>query len=55
MPTYEFKCKDCGNNFTELCIPSKMPNKCTKCEGKIVQIYSTPNIVFKQGAFYRKG
>ena len=55
MPTYEFKCKDCGNNFTELCSPSKMPNKCPKCEGKIAQVYSTPNIVFKQGAFYRKG
>ena len=53
MPTYKYRCENCGV-FDHFSTPSNMIDKCPKCDGEINQIFTKPNIVFKQGAFYHK-
>ena len=51
MPTYEFKCKNCGNQFeANMSIDAKKDTKCPRCKsgelnqliGKISIIKSSP-------------
>ncbi|MBO8138576.1 MAG: zinc ribbon domain-containing protein [Desulfotomaculum sp.] len=38
MPTYDFKCKDCGNKFTVIVsISEKDKVKCPKCQSSNIQ------------------
>ena len=54
MPTYQYKCSDCGNEF-ELFqyITDKPVSKCTKCGGKVERLISGGSgLLFKGSGFY---
>lgn len=54
MPTYKYKCESCGvfDSFHSI---NEELKKCPTCGGKLKRMIVKPQIVFKQGAFYRKG
>lgn len=54
MPTYKYRCENCGD-FKDFHSINEELAICPTCGGKIKKLISKPNIVFKQGAFYRKG
>lgn len=56
MPTYEFRCRDCGEEF-ELLLPmshEEMP-LCPECNSENVEklISSGGGVIFKGSGFYR--
>ena len=54
MPTYEYKCEDCGKIFEELQSFSEPPiDKCIYCGGKSNRLVSGgAGIIFKGSGFY---
>jgi len=54
MPTYQYKCEDCGYNFEEFQKMSDAPIVlCPKCGGKVHRIIGTGGgIIFKGPGFY---
>lgn len=54
MPTYEYKCKDCGYEFEQFQNMSDKPlKKCPKCEGKVERIIGAGGgLIFKGSGFY---
>jgi putative FmdB family regulatory protein len=55
MPTYEYKCDACGNDFEELQGFSEEPlTKCPKCKKKkLRRLFGTgASIIFKGSGFY---
>lgn len=54
MPTYEYKCKDCGAKFE---VMQKMSDpkmtECPKCKGKLTRLFgANVGLVFKGSGFY---
>jgi putative FmdB family regulatory protein len=47
MPLYEFQCESCGKTIEKICTFKETQKNltCTRCEGKMVLLLSTPNIV----------
>jgi len=42
MPTYEYKCKDCGNTFEKFqSMKDKPVEECPKCGGKVQRLIGT--------------
>ena len=53
MPTYDYKCKECGEKFS---VKHSMNDKtkilCPKCNGEAEQMISLGGIAFKGSGFY---
>lgn len=54
MPTYEYKCNDCGLRFEEFqSISAKPLTTCPGCGGKVQRLIGAGNgILFKGSGFY---
>ncbi|HUI31053.1 MAG TPA: zinc ribbon domain-containing protein [Candidatus Acidoferrales bacterium] len=54
MPTYEYKCDNCGFLFEEFQSMSDEPIKnCPKCQGKVQRLISAgAGMIFKGSGFY---
>jgi putative FmdB family regulatory protein len=54
MPTYEYKCHDCGNKFEEFQQMIDPPvSSCPKCEGKVERLISGGSgLIFRGSGFY---
>lgn len=53
MPTYEYRCRDCGHSFD---IVQKMSDEplthCPECGGHLRKVFAPPAISFKGSGFY---
>jgi putative FmdB family regulatory protein len=53
MPTYEYRCRDCGHSFD---IVQKMSDAtlthCPECGGELRKVFTPPAISFKGSGFY---
>ena len=53
MPTYEYRCRDCGHSFD---IVQKMSDEplthCPECGGELRKVFAPPAITFKGSGFY---
>ena len=54
MPTYEYKCKDCGFKFEEFQSIADAPlEECPSCNGKLERLVSGgAGLIFKGSGFY---
>ena len=54
MPTYEYRCKKCGNNFELFQLMTEEPVKiCPKCNGEVERLIgSGAGVIFKGSGFY---
>ena len=54
MPTYEYKCRDCGCTFEKFQNMKDKPiEKCPKCEGRVQRLISGGGgIIFKGSGFH---
>ncbi len=47
MPTYEYKCEDCGNKFEKFqSMKDKTIAKCPNCGGKVQRLISSGGVLF---------
>jgi len=53
MPTYEYRCRDCGHTFE---VVQKMTDEaltvCPDCGGELRKVFAVPSIAFKGSGFY---
>jgi putative FmdB family regulatory protein len=53
MPTYEYRCRDCGHTFE---IVQRMSDDtltvCPNCDGELRKVFTPPAISFKGSGFY---
>jgi len=54
MPTYDYECLKCGNNFEAFQKMSDLPlQECPKCKGKVKRLIGTGSgLIFKGSGFY---
>jgi len=54
MPTYEYKCKKCGNVFEKFqSITAKPIKKCQSCDGEVYRLISkNGNFILKGNGYY---
>ncbi len=53
MPTYEYACKNCGENFdVHQSFSDKPLKKHDACGGELKKVFHVSGIVFKGGGFY---
>jgi len=53
MPTYEYRCRDCGHSFDIVQKMSDDPlTHCPKCGGELRKVFAPPAISFKGSGFY---
>jgi putative FmdB family regulatory protein len=53
MPTYEYRCVDCGNRIEVfLTIGAAPPAMCEVCGGALRKVFHPAGIVFKGSGFY---
>jgi putative FmdB family regulatory protein len=54
MPTYEYKCKKCGNTFEKFqSITADSIKKCKKCDGEVYRLISkNGNFILKGSGYY---
>jgi len=54
MPTYDYKCQDCGYDFEKFqSINARKLTKCPRCGGKVKRLIGTgAGIIFKGSGFY---
>ena len=54
MPTYEYQCEGCTDQFEVVQSFSDAPlSKCNKCGGALRKVYSNVGVVFKGSGFYK--
>ncbi len=54
MPTYEYACRDCGENLEVVQSFSDEPlTVCPKCGGELRKVFRSVGIVFKGSGFYK--
>lgn len=54
MPTYEYRCKDCGHEFEAVQAFTDDPlQRCPECEGPIRKLFGAVGISFKGSGFYK--
>ncbi|WP_436795041.1 FmdB family zinc ribbon protein [Actinospongicola halichondriae] len=54
MPTYEYRCKDCGHDFEVVqAFTDDALTKCPECKGKLKKVYGNVGISFKGSGFYK--
>jgi putative FmdB family regulatory protein len=54
MPTYDYECTKCGDEFcVEQSMKDKPLRKCSKCGGKLIKLLpKSLNLIFKGSGFY---
>jgi putative FmdB family regulatory protein len=53
MPTYEYRCRDCGHSFDIVQKMSDDPlTHCPECGGELRKVFAPPAISFKGSGFY---
>jgi putative FmdB family regulatory protein len=53
MPTYEYRCRDCGHSFDIVQKMSDDPlTHCPECGGDLRKVFAPPAISFKGSGFY---
>ena len=53
MPTYEYRCRDCGHSFDIVQKMSDDPlTHCPECGGALRKVFAPPAISFKGSGFY---
>jgi len=53
MPTYEYRCRDCGHTFDIVQKMSDDPlTHCPECGGELRKVFAPPAISFKGSGFY---
>ena len=54
MPTYEYLCKECGNNFEIVqSFADDALTTCDKCGGALRKVFGNVGITFKGSGFYK--
>ncbi|TNF46500.1 zinc ribbon domain-containing protein [bacterium] len=54
MPTYEYRCDKCGNEFEAIQKITDDPLKsCTKCGGQVQRLIAATNFILKGGGWYK--
>ena len=54
MPTYEYRCTDCGEHLEVVQSFADDPlTVCPRCEGKLKKVFNSPGISFKGSGFYK--
>ena len=54
MPTYEYRCTQCGEHLEVVQSFSDAPlTDCPNCEGRLRKVFSPVGIVFKGSGFYK--
>lgn len=53
MPTYQYKCKECGIAFEHFQHFSEEPLRlCPECEGPVYRVIQPVGVIFKGSGFY---
>ncbi|HOO72887.1 MAG TPA: zinc ribbon domain-containing protein [Spirochaetota bacterium] len=53
MPTYEYKCIECGHKFEKFQMMTDEPVKtCEKCGAPVRKLFGTGGVIFKGSGFY---
>jgi len=53
MPTYEYRCKKCGNEFEKVQRITEAPiGRCKKCRGVVERLISQSTFVLKGSGWY---
>ncbi len=53
MPTYHYRCKNCGFEFEEFeSITARPRHTCPKCGGGVERLLSPVGLIFKGSGFY---
>ena len=54
MPTYEYRCKDCGNHLEVVQSFTDEPlTECPSCKGNLRKVFGSIGITFKGSGFYK--
>jgi putative FmdB family regulatory protein len=54
MPTYEYRCKDCGEHLEIVQAFSDDPlTECPNCQGLLKKVFNSVGISFKGSGFYK--
>jgi putative FmdB family regulatory protein len=54
MPTYEYRCKDCGEHLEVVQAFSDDPlAECPRCRGSLRKVFNSVGISFKGSGFYK--
>ena len=54
MPTYDYRCKDCGHEFeTQQSFSDDPLTVCPTCGGNLRKVFSAVGIAFKGDGFYK--
>lgn len=54
MPTYEYACKDCGNELEVVqSFTDEALTECPSCNGRLRKVFGTVGISFKGSGFYK--
>ncbi len=54
MPTYEYRCADCGHTFdTVQSFTDDALTECPECGGRLKKVFGNVGISFKGSGFYR--
>ena len=53
MPTYEYKCDNCGHSFEEFHSVNDNVENCPECGAKVRRVFHPVGIIFKGSGFYK--
>ncbi len=54
MPTYEYRCKECGHDFEIVqSFSDDALTECPECKGALKKVYGNVGISFKGSGFYK--
>ncbi len=54
MPTYQYRCRDCGDELEVVqSFTDKPKTKCPACKGSLRKVFAAPGISFKGSGFYK--
>ncbi len=54
MPTYEYRCRDCGHEFEAVqSFSDDALTECPKCTGVLRKVFGSIGITFKGSGFYK--
>ena len=54
MPTYQYRCTDCGHEFEAVQkFSDDALTECPECGGKLRKVYNAVGVVFKGSGFYK--